>query len=413
MNSKSIVWRNRSLNNRNLSQGQLLLEMKSGLSKDDFTHAIIDAIKAHSDIRSTVSSQTSTYTPPSASPSSSNLPTASGANLDQNARSAPIHPSTEQQNSSTVQDLLQDRRQRLEAEKKEKDAIESANQRAKAEIRREAVAAAPDSAKGKQASYARQQRRRQEEEKLERERIKREIEHDKTVRREKEERRRALVEPISGGAGAPDSLVDEQLSYELSNTNPASSKVCALQVRLFDGSTIRKRFASSETLRNHVRPWIDEEASDGDKPFTFKQILYPVPNRTISISDEDATLQSLGFMPSATLVKIPVQRFSDAYVADQGIISRGISASYNVAIAGVNVIADIMGTILGFGSAISRAEESAARTVTAAEGTEAGVDTGSSRRQRPNSEERQFYNGNQVCKTLNLRSKHVPNNVHS
>lgn len=413
MKSKSFVWRTRSINIRNLSQGQLLLEIKSGLSKDDFTHAIIDAIKAHSDIRSTVSSETSTFTPPSATPSSSNLPTASGANLDQNASPAPIISSTSQQNSSTVQDLLQDRRQRLEAEKKEKDAMERADQRAKAEIRRNAVAAAPDSEKAKQASYARQQRRRQDEERLERERIMREILHDKTARREREERRRALVRPISEGAGAPDSPIDEQPLNELSSINSTPRKVCALQVRLFDGSTIRRRFASNETLRNHVRPWIDKIGSDGDKPFTFKQILYPVPNRTVSISDEDATLQSLGFMPSATLVKVPVQRFSDAYVADQGIISRGISTSYNVAIAGVNVITGLMGTILGFGPAISSAEESAVQTVTAAEGSGSGVDIRPSRRQRPGSPERQFYNGNQVCKTLNSRSKHVRTKLHS
>lgn len=370
--------------------------MKSGLSKDHFKHTIIDAIKAPSHIGSTTSSEPSTLSAPSMTLSSSNLPAASGADLDQNA-SLPLTPSpTLPQNSSTVQDLLQDRRRRLEAEKKEKDAVEKAEQRAKAEIRRNAKVAEPDSARAKQASYAHQQRRRQNEERLERERIMKEIQNDKAARREKEERRRGLVKVAAEGTGAPDGLVDKQLSEGVGYTDSVLWKVCALQVRLFDGSTIRRRFAPNETLRDHVRVWIDKEGSDGDKPFTFKQILSPMPNRTIGISDEDATLQSLGFMPSATLVKIPVQRFSDAYTSDQGIISRGISAGYKFASSGVNMITSLMGTVLGFGQAIRSAEEPAVQVASDAEEVGTGANIRSVRHQRPDRLKHQFYNGNQV-----------------
>lgn len=355
---------------------------------------ILDALKAPSHIRSTTSSEPSTLSTPSTSLSSSNLPTASGADLDQNASPPPAVSPTLPQTSSTVQDLLQDRRRRLEAERKEKDAAEKARQRVKAG---KAIDAAPDSAGAKKASYAQQQRKRQTEEKLEHERIMREIEHDKTARREKEELRRALVKAEAEGDVVTDGLVDEQLSKEVGNTNSVPGKVCALQVRLFDGSTIRRRFAPDETLRDHVRAWIDKEGSDGDSPFTFKQILNPMPNRTISISDEDATLQSIGLMPSATLIKIPVQRFSDAYVADQGIISRGISASYNFASAGVSMITGLVGTVLGFGQAIPDAEEPAVQVVRDAEGVGTGVNIRSLRHQDPDRRQQEFYNGNQVC----------------
>ena len=73
--------------------------------------------------------------------------------------------------TSTVQDLLTERRQRLERDKKDKDAAEKAEKKAKADARRDAVANDPNSAKAKQASYAQQQRKRQQEAKLERERI--------------------------------------------------------------------------------------------------------------------------------------------------------------------------------------------------------------------------------------------------
>ncbi|MCJ1429380.1 hypothetical protein MMC29_007294 [Sticta canariensis] len=377
---------------QNFSQGQLLLEIKSGSSKDHFKHAILDALKAPSHIRSTTSSDSSTLSRPSTSLSSSNLPTASGADLDQNASPPTAVSPTLPQTSTAVQDLLHDRRQRLEAERKEKDAAEKARQRAKAG---KGIDAAPDSAGAKKASYAQQQRKRQHEEKLEHERIMRDIEHDKTARREKEEHRRALAKAEAEGDGVSDG-VDEQLSRELGNANSVPGKVCALQVRLFDGSTIRRRFAPNETLRDHVRAWIDKEGADGDSPFTFKQILNPMPNRNISISDEDATLQSIGLMPSATLIKIPVQRFSDAYVADQGIISRGISASYNVASAGVNMITGLVRTVLGFGQAIPDGEEPAVQVVRDAEGVGTGVNIRSLRHQDPDRREQEFYNGNQL-----------------
>ena len=293
-----------------------------------------------------------------------------------------------------MQDLLHDRRRRIEAEREREDAAEKARRRAKAGKGKEI---APDSAGAKKASYAQEQRKRQNEERLEHERIMREIEHDKTARREKEERRRALVKAEAEGDVVSDGLVDEQLSNEFANTKSAPRKVCALQVRLFDGSTIRRRFAPDETLRDQVRAWIDHDGADGDRPFTFKQILTPMPNRTISISDEDATLQSIGLMPSATLVKIPVPRFSDAYVADQGMLSRGISAGYNVASAGVNMITGVVGTVLGFGQAVPDAEEPAGQIVRDAQGAGRGVNIRSLRHQDSDSKEQEFYNGNQVC----------------
>lgn len=389
-----------------------MLEIKSGLSKECFKHAIIDAIKTSSYNRSTTSSESSTLSTPSASLSSSNLPATSGADLDHDASPPQAFSPNLPPNSSVVQDLLQER-PRVEVEKQDKDAAENADHRAKAGIKGKAIHAAPDSARAKKASYAHQQRRRQTEERLERERIMREIINDKTARREKEERRRALVRTMTGGAGEPDGLIDEQLSKEVGNINSMHWKVCALQVRLFDGSTIRRRFAPNETLRDRVRAWIDKEGADGDKPFTLKQILSPMPNRTISISDEDATLQSLGFMPSATLVKIPIQRVSDAYVTDQGIISRGISASYYIASAGVTMITGLMGTVLGFGQAIPDAEEPAAQLVRGAEGVGTGVNVRSLRDRRPDRREQQFYNGNQVCKFILCKGNKLELNLRS
>jgi hypothetical protein len=45
--------------------------------------------------------------------------------------------------------------------------------------------------------------------------------------------------------------------------------------------------------------WIDEQRTD-DTPYVFKQILSPLPNRNISITEEVMDVKSLGLMPSAT-----------------------------------------------------------------------------------------------------------------
>lgn len=306
------------------------------------------------------------------------------------------------QPSQTVQNLLADRRRKLEMDKKEKDAAEKAERRAKAEARKEAIVVAPDSAKAKQASYAAQQRKRQQEAKLERERILRQIEHDKSERKTKEERRKVIAKADAEGNDGVGRLVDQQLASELNSPSSKNSGECAVQVRLFDGSTIRGRFPSDQTLRGNVRPWIDQTKSD-DIPYTFKQILTPMPNRTLTISEEEGSLQSLGLSPSATLVIIPVQGYTVAYSGGQGIVAKGASAGYNVISAGAGIVAGAFGTLLGLGRATAPGELpdtlSATMQGNAEEdtaGTESGTKIRTLRDQPSNQDDQQLYNGNQV-----------------
>ena len=388
--------------NQGFSQGQLLLELKSGSSKDQFKDSILNALNTSSTQSS--SSSTTRSVPPSetpdvsatlSSPHGADSPSPSGTDLNQSMERTPSALPALPQPSSAVQDLLQDRRIRLEADKKEKEAAEKADRKAKAEAQRESQIA-DDPAKANQVSYAQQRRKRLYEEKLERERIMRAIQDDKNARKERENRRKALMmEEVEGNDGA-NGLVSGQLLKEFGNANESSRKECALQVRLFDGSTIRRKFPPNESLRNHVRAWIEEEGSDGDMPFTLKQILTPLPNRTISISQEEESLHSLGLMPSATLVKVPVQGYTTAYVADQGVISRGISAGYNIASAGVSKITGLMGTVLGLAQAIPQEENSTPQVRREANRAAPGVNIGSLRDQGEDRYEHQLYNGNQV-----------------
>ena len=306
------------------------------------------------------------------------------------------------QPSQDVQNLLADRRRRLEKEKREKEAAESAERKAKAEARKGATDSAPNSAKAKQATYAAQQRKQHQEAKLERERILRQIEHDKAERREKEERRKAMAKAEAEGNDGAGGLVDQQLASEVNSPKATRTRDCALQVRLFDGSTIRCRFPSDQTLRGHVRPWVDEKRSD-DVPYTFKQVLTPMPNRTLSISEEEETLQSLGLSPSATLVITPVQGYTTAYRSRQGIVSKGASAGYSVISTGAGLVTGTLGSFLGLGRATASGGVSDDHDDTIQSNAEADtIESGSGIKirtlqdQRDGQEDQQLYNGNQV-----------------
>ena len=324
---------------------------------------------------------------------------AAPADAIQSSATSPASPGG--QPSETVQNLLADRRRRLEIDKKEKDAAEKAERKAKAEARKEAMIVAPDSAKAKQATYAAQQRKRQQEAKLEREKILRQIEHDKAERKEKEERRKAIAKAEAEGTDGAGGLVDQQLASEVNSPKPTRSKECALQVRLFDGSTVRSRFPSNHTLRGNVRPWIQEKSDD--IPYTFKQVLTPMPNRTLSISEEEETLQSLGLTPSATLVIVPVQGYTAAYSGGQGIVSKGASAGYNIVYAGASVVTGALGTFLGLGRGTPSDEVPDAHggmlqgnAEADAIATGSGINIRTLQDQRDDQEDHQFYNGNQV-----------------
>ena len=308
-----------------------------------------------------------------------------------------------------VRQLLEERRKRLEKDKKAKDVAEKADRKAKADARTAAlVAKDPTSAKAKQASYAQEQRRRQQQEKTHREQVLRQIESDKAERREREERRKALAKAEAEGddgtghsrdleAGPPIKIANVQEST-LKSKSTAS---VAVQVRLFDGGVIRTRFEPTKTL-DDVRTWVDEQRND-DQPFTFKQILTPSPNQDLSITEEQHTLKELGFIPSATLVMVPIQGATAAYGdAGPGIVSRGFSAGYNTLAGGAGLVTGALGTILGMGAVATQPEapqaspSEPAPQALAATTQHATTNIRTLRDQHDAKGDHQVYNGNQV-----------------
>ncbi|KAK4555227.1 hypothetical protein LTR86_007523 [Recurvomyces mirabilis] len=246
-------------------------------------------------------------------------------------------PQPQQEQSHTPTTLFPDRSARLEAEKAQRDAGEKAARTARQEARRKQAEEAyqhhrgdkgkgratdppaavdPDKARARDA-WLYQQKVRKDEAKKEKERILERIEADKAERRLRTQRAKELPSP-SEAQQSP--LPQSRLAAQ--TRSAGASGTCALLIRLFDGSSIRGKFSTSNTLGQDVRNWIREQAPQGsggaDIPFTFRQILAPRPSRSIEMSEEYQTLADLELVPNATLVLVPVAGSVSAYAGAGG-----------------------------------------------------------------------------------------------
>ena len=242
--------------------------------------------------------------------------------------------------------------QRLEAERVRREALEKADRIAKANARRkEAEEASAAAHKGKERQLATtevkekqrakdawiyQQKQRKDEAKKERERVLGQIESDK-------QERKARAAMAREGQTESGTGQYSEMGGRSGATAIRSGGSCALLIRLFDGSSIRGKFASDVDIATAVRTWVKEAAPEGgaDIPYNFRQILAPHPSRSIEVSEEHQSLQDLGLLPSATLVLVPVAGYTDAYSdAGRGYIGYAYSA--------VNKVYSLAGSALSY-----------------------------------------------------------------
>jgi hypothetical protein len=261
-----------------------------------------------------------------------------------------------------IQALLAERGQRLENERLRREGKEKAERIARARaIREEQERAQSQADKGKQRAedpdgaknkaridWMQQQAKRKTEAKEEKQRIMARIEADK---RERKNRETARKEAAAAMAGEPLPSQSSALPGGSSSTKiPPTSGTCALQIRLFDGSSIKGRFKHDSTLATAVREWIKETSPAGgaDIPFNFRQILTPQPSRTIEISEETQTLSDVGLMPTATLVLVPVAGFTEAY--GSGGSNGIIGSAFSLVNGAFGLAGSALGYVTGFGS---------------------------------------------------------------
>ncbi|KAB5562901.1 hypothetical protein GE09DRAFT_763577 [Coniochaeta sp. 2T2.1] len=314
--------------------------------------------------------------------------------------SSPTSPPEVAQPSPQIQALLADRAARLEAQRK-KEAEQRRAEKGKAKA--ESSQKPKDPA---QEKYSEELKKRQQAAREDRQRVLQAIADDKAARKAKAQEREFERGMLKGG---PVSLIGEDggrvVGVASTGEKEAGGKKegdgrCKLQIRLWDGSTVRHTWDGSETLGKGVRGWLDQqEGMQGvGVGYGFKVILTPKPSRSIDVGEEGQTLAELGLTPSATLVLVPVAgKGSSAYPTPVGgnVLTRFVWMILGVFTGLWALVVGFVSTL--FSTAGAPAAVSGPTDMGVATGRDQGRKAAGLRQLRPQGERKdgqQFYNGN-------------------
>ncbi len=260
-------------------------------------------------------------------------------------------------------------------------------------LQTETSAGSPNQAQQTQrADYIKMQKDREQKQREERERIKQQIKSDREERRRREELRKQPL-PADGAISVGSS----------SSTVPKSFNI-RVQVRTFDGSTLRQTFSQNATITSDLRPWIDSSSSQ-TAPYNLKLILTPLPNRNIEAGEEEQTLTDLGIRGSCTLVMVPVKGYVESYTGSSagGLVGSAVSGGYNIVSGTAGAVVGGLRTFLGWGQQPSPTTGINAGVPGSEIPEEAGQSAPKDVRVRTLADQRaeakkdqQFYNGNQL-----------------
>jgi hypothetical protein len=251
-------------------------------------------------------------------------------------------------------------------------------------------------------------KKRQEAEELAR--VKARIEADRAGRRAQAEARKVERERERN------TEAQNETQSRTASSRGSQAKVVNLQVRLFDGRTIRSTFPRTASLQDAVRKWVDEEfeklASDDPNinnkqlpPYYFRHILPPQPSRELSAGDENQSIGDIDLAPSATLVLVPVKGYTEAYSGSPGGVVGSatglVGGAFGLLSSTVGYVSSTLGSVIGYGST-PVADAPTGQTTVSREQPPPSADVASVRvrtladQRARESSNQQFYNGNQV-----------------
>ncbi|RPA91025.1 hypothetical protein L873DRAFT_1715666 [Choiromyces venosus 120613-1] len=273
------------------------------------------------------------------------------------------------------------------------------------------AAASEAPGRAENSSFVQQQRKRQQEASEERQRVLQLLENDK---KEREARRKKNVV----GDKASSAPIAERGEQKASKSH--SSNETAISFRMLDGLSLRAKFPSSATLATEVRKFVDENRTDGDHPYSFLQILAPLPNKQITISEENSALSELGLSPTCTLVLVPASSTPASAYSGGGGSTEGVGIFSRIC----GLFYSIVTTIFGVGyyppvhvfvnAELEKSQSLPTASLSSLSDASASSSSGQapSREVTPNARirtlydgrgsdreeaDRKYYNGNQVC----------------
>lgn len=310
-----------------LRNGELKEYLPAGTSKEDFSRRVLSALGAPApapQVQPPATSAQAQQLPSDVNPSNAASPTAATTGSPSPAAQspAPVPASSVTESTSVQADTAAPTQDTADAGSRSAQAMMAEraaklNQEREEAKKRAAEIYAKNKAKGNDKTdpgsddkddpkrpprndFADSVRRKQREAKEERKRILKQIEDNRMERREA-----ASTQPHKDASTAT--------SSGPSTSSKRASENAAIMVRLYDGSTLRSRFAKGSSLRGDIRKWVDSNRNDGStSPYKFRVALNPSASRLIDDTEEDRTLEELGLAPSATLVLVPVPNFVTA-----------------------------------------------------------------------------------------------------
>lgn len=391
-----------------IKNGELKEYISAGTSKEEFVRRVSGAFHAQA-AGGTQAGQPST-TPVTGTTVTSGTPSSESQTPGENTPASSNTPSSsEQQGQPSLAAITQEAEVRRQAARKEREALEKRRREKEAEQQAQDPVKAKQNDTKKKAAEQLAERQRQARE--DRARVLKRIEDDRAEHKAREENNRAAREMERRAAAGEDVEEVTAAAGEPAPTGMSRRQhnQCALQARLFDGSTIRTRLPAKATLGRDVRKWIDETRTDGSQPYSFKVILTPLPNRSIDpATEEDQTLEELGLTPSSTLVLAPVDRAVPAYPSINAGLYNPVSHLIAAVLAFIGgILGSITGAVTGSGSAGDNGDNGAGQRATPeqqdrSQGQTTGRDGASASRikgfQNPDDRKRdqQLYNGNSL-----------------
>lgn len=139
------------------------------------------------------------------------------------------------------------------------------------------------------------------------------------------------------------SIAMNDLHPRASLASPVPTNMCALSIKLLDGTTVRHEFESKQTL-NDVRQWLDDDsgytilpdtstfpafAATSEHPTSYSFYTPTIPRITYSVTDEFVTLADLKLCPRSALILKPLYiNVRGSYAnGDSGSVLRGTAAA--------------------------------------------------------------------------------------
>ncbi|KAF9126414.1 hypothetical protein BGW39_006630 [Mortierella sp. 14UC] len=258
----------------------------------------------------TIAHSTSASTPAEQAPATSSVGSSSSPT---STRNAPVRTTNQ---AEALKELMKERKLKREKEEREAAKQREIDRRSSSKVLTEAQ----KDLKDKQAKKLKDQIEKDKREEIEyKKRIKQALEEDKARRKAEREKAQAAAAANAAQSSPLDSPVvlpsdiRAQNSGLLQARNDAAPALAfessRLNIRLFDGSSIRNTFKATDTLEQ-VRDWINANQEGGENAYNIVQLI---PSRTFT--DESKMLRDLELCPSATLVLKRTATSSSAYGA--------------------------------------------------------------------------------------------------